>query len=47
MAKLEGGFNFVSDIDSQRMMIHVHRGKGAKDRYIGTDFPGFFGVLHT
>ena len=22
----------VSDIDSQRMMIHVHRGKGAKDR---------------
>ncbi len=24
----------VSDIDSQRMMIHVHRGKGAKDRYV-------------
>ena len=24
----------VSDIDSQRMMIHVHRGKGAKDRYL-------------
>ena len=24
----------VSDIDSQRMMIHVHRGKQAKDRYI-------------
>ena len=24
----------VSDIDSQRMMVHVHRGKGAKDRYI-------------
>lgn len=24
----------VSDIDSGRMMIHVHRGKGAKDRYI-------------
>ncbi|MBM4332839.1 MAG: hypothetical protein FJ117_16770 [Deltaproteobacteria bacterium] len=23
----------VSDIDSTRMMIHVHRGKGAKDRY--------------
>jgi integrase/recombinase XerD len=24
----------VSDIDSQRMMIHVHRGKGAKHRYV-------------
>lgn len=24
----------VSDIDSQRLMIHVHRGKGAKDRFI-------------
>lgn len=24
----------VADIDSQRMMIHVHRGKGAKDRYV-------------
>lgn len=24
----------VADIDSSRMMIHVHRGKGAKDRYI-------------
>lgn len=24
----------ISDIDSQRMMIHVHRGKGAKDRYV-------------
>ena len=24
----------VSDIASQRMMIHVHRGKGAKDRYV-------------
>jgi site-specific recombinase XerD len=24
----------VSDIDSQRMMVHVHRGKGAKDRYV-------------
>lgn len=24
----------VSDIDSDRMRIHVHRGKGAKDRYI-------------
>ncbi len=24
----------VSDIDGSRMMIHVHRGKGAKDRYV-------------
>lgn len=24
----------VSDIDSRRMLIHVHRGKGAKDRFV-------------
>ena len=24
----------VSDIDSSRMMVYVHRGKGAKDRYV-------------
>ena len=24
----------VGDIDAQRGMVHVHRGKGAKDRYI-------------
>jgi integrase/recombinase XerD len=24
----------VRDIDSARMMVHVHRGKGAKDRYV-------------
>jgi integrase/recombinase XerD len=24
----------VSDIDSQRLQVHVHRGKGAKDRYV-------------
>ena len=46
--RLQEGLHLeVSDIDSECMMIHVHRGKGAKDRYIGADFPGFFGVLHT
>ena len=24
----------VSDIDADRMMVHVHRGKGAKDRFV-------------
>src|SRR5262249_49724164 len=24
----------VGDIDSARMMVHVHRGQGAKDRYV-------------
>jgi len=24
----------LGDIDSQRMLVHVHRGKGAKDRYL-------------
>jgi integrase/recombinase XerD len=24
----------LSDIDADRMMVHVHRGKGAKDRYV-------------
>jgi len=33
--RLTEGLNLqVSDIDSQRLMIHVHRGKGAKDRYV-------------
>jgi integrase/recombinase XerD len=30
----EGLFLQPSDIDAQRMMVHVHRGKGAKDRYV-------------
>jgi integrase len=30
----EGLYLQVSDIDSKRMMVHVHRGKGAKDRYV-------------
>lgn len=30
----EGLFLQVFDIDAQRMMVHVHRGKGAKDRYV-------------
>ena len=33
--RLEEGLSLrVGDIDSQRMMVHVHRGKGAKDRYL-------------
>lgn len=30
----EGLFLEVSDIDGKRNMIHVHRGKGSKDRYV-------------
>ncbi|MFQ5904638.1 MAG: site-specific integrase [Candidatus Binatia bacterium] len=30
----EGLYLQIFDIDSRRMMIHVHRGKGAKDRYV-------------
>ena len=33
--RLEEGLNLqLADIDSQRMMVHIHRGKGAKDRYL-------------
>ena len=32
--RLEEALNLhVGDIDSKRMMVHMHRGKGAKDRY--------------
>jgi site-specific recombinase XerD len=30
----EGRFLKVSDIDSSRMLVHVHAGKGKKDRYV-------------
>ena len=33
--RLEEGLHLhVGDVDSQRMMVHIHRGKGAKDRYV-------------
>ena len=33
--RLEEGLHLhVRDIDSERMTVHVHRGKGAKDRYL-------------
>jgi site-specific recombinase XerD len=33
--RLQEGLNLqVGDIDGDRRMIHVHRGKGAKDRYV-------------
>jgi integrase len=30
----EGLYSQVSDVDGERMQVHVHRGKGAKDRFI-------------
>ena len=36
----------VSDLDSDRMMIHVHRGKGAKDRFVPLPH-ATLGVLRT
>ncbi len=33
--RMQEGLNLqVGDIDAQRMLIHVHRGKGAKDRFL-------------
>jgi integrase len=33
--RLQEGLHLqVSDIDGERRMVHVHRGKGAKDRYV-------------
>ena len=33
--RLQEGLHLqVSDIDKYRMMIHIHKGKGAKDRYV-------------
>ena len=33
--RLEEGLNLqVGDLDSRRMMVHIHRGKGAKDRFL-------------
>lgn len=35
----EALFLQITDIDSDRMRIHVHRGKGAKDRYVPLPLP--------
>jgi integrase/recombinase XerD len=33
--RLQEGIHLqVTDIDSQRMLVHIHRGKGSKDRYV-------------
>jgi len=33
--RLEEGLHLqVGDLDAKRMMVHIHRGKGAKDRYL-------------
>lgn len=33
--RLQEGLNLhIGDVDGQRMLVHVHRGKGAKDRYV-------------
>lgn len=33
--RMNEGLNLqVGDVDAKRMMVHIHRGKGAKDRYI-------------
>ena len=36
----------VGDIDSDRMVIHVHRGKGAKDRYVPLPAPTLMVLRH-
>jgi len=33
--RIDEGLNLqIGDVDGKRMMVHIHRGKGAKDRYI-------------
>ena len=36
----------VGDLDSERMMVHVHRGKGAKDRYLPLPDATLAGLRH-
>ena len=38
--RLQEGLNLqVGDVDGARMLVHVHRGKGAKDRYVPLPAP--------
>jgi site-specific recombinase XerD len=38
----EGTHLQISDIDSERMFVHVHKGKGAKDRYIPLPYAALY-----
>lgn len=43
--RLQEGLHLqVSDIDCDRMMVHVHRGKGSKDRYVPLPQPTLKGL---
>src|SRR5262249_61165386 len=37
----------VGDIDSARMVVHVHRGKGAKDRFVPLPPPPLTGLRNS
>ncbi|WP_367302530.1 tyrosine-type recombinase/integrase [Allorhodopirellula heiligendammensis] len=37
----------VGDVDGKRMMVHIHRGKGAKDRYVPLPAETLLGYFHS